>query len=167
MGKKIPHRKYCKNQHIQALYSFKPFFFLLLEDNHLKCVANVMLKLNNSRNFSFARFLVGLLKYKPGQYTDSLCNLLLETLCLLKSLSCKTMPNALIREKKETTFVLCFVSRSQVKDSHLTKLLCIHVWRPSVPLKIYCLNKEIRKQVCSCLPLNYINANQPYAVAMK
>ena len=41
------------------------FFLLLLEDNHLKCVANVMLKLNNSRNFSFARFLVGLLKYKP------------------------------------------------------------------------------------------------------
>ena len=129
MGKKIPHRKYCKNQHMQALYSFKPFFLLFLEDNHLKCVANVMLKLNNSRNFSFARFLVGLLKYKPGQYTDSLCNLLLETLCLLKSLSCKTMPNALIREKKETTFVLSFVSRSQVKDLHLIKLLCIHFWR--------------------------------------
>ncbi|CAH3165116.1 unnamed protein product [Pocillopora meandrina] len=35
------------------------------EDNHLKCVSNVMLKLHNSRNFSFARFLVGLLKYKP------------------------------------------------------------------------------------------------------
>ena len=134
---------------------------MLLEDNHLKCVANVMLKLNNSRNFSFARFLVGLLKYKPVSIRNyhSLCNLLLETLCLLKSLSCKTMLNALIREKKETTFVLCFVSRSQVKDSHLTKLLCIHVWRQSVPLKIYCLNKEIRKQVCSCLPLNYINAN--------
>ncbi|CAH3131585.1 unnamed protein product [Pocillopora meandrina] len=26
-----------------------------------------MLKLHNSRNFSFARFLVGLLKYKPGE----------------------------------------------------------------------------------------------------
>lgn len=37
------------------------------EDNHLKCVTNVILKLHNSRNFSFARFLVGLLKYKPGE----------------------------------------------------------------------------------------------------
>ena len=46
------------------------FFSLLLEDNHLKCVSNVMLKLHNSRNFSFARFLVGLLKYKPGKYTE-------------------------------------------------------------------------------------------------
>ena len=69
-GKKIPHRKYCRNQHMLALYSLKTFFSLLLEDNHLKCVSNVMLKLHNSRNFSFARFLVGLLKYKPGKYTE-------------------------------------------------------------------------------------------------
>ena len=70
-------------------------------------------------------------------------------------------------KNKKPTFVLCFVSRSQVKDLHLIKLLCIHFWRQSVPLQIYCLNKEIRKQVCSCLPLNCINANWPYAVAMK
>ena len=70
-------------------------------------------------------------------------------------------------KNKKPTFVLCFVSRSQVKDLHLIKLLRIHFWRQSVPLQIYCLSKEIRKQVCSCLPLNCINANWPYAVAMK
>lgn len=37
------------------------------EGNHLKCVSNVMLKLHNSRNFSFSSFLVGLLKYEPGE----------------------------------------------------------------------------------------------------
>ena len=52
------------------LFTHLRLFLLLLEDNHLKCVSNVMLKLHNSRNFSFARFLVGLLKYKPGKYTE-------------------------------------------------------------------------------------------------
>ena len=61
---------------------------LLSDVNNLTCVASLMRKLHNSRNYTFANFLVGLLQYIPGELSSITYNVHVNLYC---ELSCKTL----------------------------------------------------------------------------
>ena len=52
------------------MYYAASFLQLLLEVNQLVAAANLMKKLHNSRNYSLASFLVGLLQYNASKFID-------------------------------------------------------------------------------------------------